>query len=473
MTTTLSRLRHGAIAPAWVALCLGLGACSQGNNPQGDNFLKKLMPPSPGEVARDAFNVYDPDQRRRSVNLLSNAPWGGEAPYLRTYRLLVDDPDPTVRAACIRALGKHGESRDVPLITPYLNANQPNFVRWESAVALQRLHNPAAVEPLLEALRLDEEHDVRATAAHALGQYAQARVFAALVGALSDDDYFVVNQSLASLRLLTGQSLGEDGAAWLDWADQNDNLFAAQKPYRYPVYVKPPGFLDKIQFWKDEPVAASQQPAGLDSLTTASTEPLHNNDSSSATPSAQPLPGASPTPIAAVRPAATTVPSGAMAVLAEVKDPKWAAGDPGALVGAVLPRGFVQLQEGEAVIAFGNGTRVRLYGPVSFEVNSDNRGYLRQGRLAILHPDTDTQPFMLNTKAMSLVIAEGARIGVFLGADGTAAEIHALDGSAVVSLIDPTSGLVKKTLADRGKSLTVDATGAIRSAKASDESFPQ
>lgn len=462
---------------AGLPLCLGLAACSQGNNAANDGFFAKLMPPKPGDVARDAFNVYDPDQRRRSINLLSNAPWGNEAPYLRTYRLLVDDPDPTVRAACIRALGKHGEPQDVPLITPYLDQAQPNFVRWEAASALQRLHNPAAIDALIAAMREDEEHDVRATSAHALGQYAQPRVFQSLVGALTDDDYFVVNQAVGSLELLTGQKFGEDGAAWLDWADANDNLFAHQQPYRFPVYVKPPGFLDKVQFWKAEPRPSENIPTGSPSTasTTAAAPLSAARSESSGSPAATTAIAPSrssdaTTPVPAVRPAATTIPSGAIAILAEENNPQWAAGDPGANVGDALPRGFLQLNTGEAVVAFATGTRVRLLGPASFEVNSDNRGYLRQGTIVIAHPKTDTPAFMLNTKSLSLVIADEAEVGVRLTPDG-ATEIHAFVGSAVVSLLDTNTGLVKKTLADTGKSLTVDPSGTIRTGKASRDRF--
>jgi hypothetical protein len=240
---------------------LVLHGCSGSPDQAIDGFMKELLPPEPGDVARDAFNVYDADQRRRSVNLLSNATWGGEVPYLRTYRLLVDDPDPTVRAACLRALSRHGTPDDVAKILPYLK-DPTDYVRWEAVMALQRLQHPSAVDPLIGLLRDDDQADVRGAAAFALGQYAESRVFQALVGALGDDDFAVAAQAAAALQLLTGQSFGQDGAKWLQWADNRADLFSSKGEYTYKEYIRPPGFVDYMQFWKQYPEAVAKAPAG-------------------------------------------------------------------------------------------------------------------------------------------------------------------------------------------------------------------
>lgn len=249
------------------ASALVAGGCDSagGGNPL-EGLSESFFPPAPSEVAREAFNVYDPDRRRRAVNTLATAPWGGEAPYLRTYRLLIDDPDPTVRAACLRAIGRHGHPDDVATITPYLS-DPTSFVRWEAANALERLHHPDAIDPLVETLREDEDADVRLTAARALGQYAEDRVFETLVGALNDREYSVVRQAARSLRTLTGQELGDRASEWLAWADANGGeLFAEQQPFEYAEFIRPPGFFDHIQFWRDYPVAEAQQPLGLEGV---------------------------------------------------------------------------------------------------------------------------------------------------------------------------------------------------------------
>lgn len=243
--------------------CLVIG-CETGGGRDGlGQFMENLFPPPPGQVARDAFNVYDPDLRRRSVNTLAGAPWGGEGPYLRVYRLLIDDPDPTVRAACLRALGRHGDPSDVETIALYLN-DETSFVRWEAAMALERLHHPDAVDPLIQTLRNDEDADVRLAAARALGQYPDQRVLETLVGALHDSDYSVVRQTVRSLRLLTGQDFGDSSSAWLAWLDENHDAFAQQQPFYYTEFIRPAGFLDYLQFWRTHPVAEPEQPLGLE-----------------------------------------------------------------------------------------------------------------------------------------------------------------------------------------------------------------
>lgn len=228
-----------------------------------EDLVDKITPPSPSQVARDAFNVYDADVRRRSVALLSSSHFGGEEPYVRTYRLLMDDPDPTVRAACIHALGLHGTPEDAPAIIAELK-DDTGFVRWEAAKALQKIHHDDAVLPLMDVLGDDEDPDVRIAAAKALGQYPTRAVFNALIGALSDPDFGVVQSASESLSTLTGQDLGTDGSDWLAFADKHPaDLFAQQREYTYMPYQKPPGKLDKLKFWdKPEPVTP-KTPVGL------------------------------------------------------------------------------------------------------------------------------------------------------------------------------------------------------------------
>ncbi len=241
-----------------------LPGCTSSNS--GDVFadmIEPLMPPKPSEVARQAFNVYDPDLRRRSVALLSSSHFGHEEPYVRMYRLLIDDQDPTVRAACAHALGLHGTTQDAPTLTALLK-DDTGFVRWEAAKALQKIHHLDAVGPLMQAMANDLDNDVRLAAAAALGQYPTRPVFNALVGALSDHNFGVVQTASASLTLLTGQDLGTDGGPWLDFASANtSDLFVAQRRYTYTPYQAPPGKFSKIKFWDKPEVVEPQQPVGL------------------------------------------------------------------------------------------------------------------------------------------------------------------------------------------------------------------
>ncbi|MFA7236172.1 MAG: HEAT repeat domain-containing protein [Phycisphaeraceae bacterium] len=242
---------------------IGMTGCS-GNQSPGETisgWFGDMSPPTPSEAARDAFNLYDADKRRRAVTLLSNASWGGEAPYLKTYRLLVDDPDPTVRGAAVAALGRHGTVNDVPTLTRLLVKDDSKVVRWEAGKALQRLHSDEAILPLTQAMGNDNEVDVRIACANALGQYADRRSFDALVAALNDESYAVTVEAAGALHTLTGRDFGQDGGKWWYWAKDTQNLFADQQTYYYPQYDGPTSTWNRLAFWApDKKEVTPEQP---------------------------------------------------------------------------------------------------------------------------------------------------------------------------------------------------------------------
>ncbi len=255
------------VRPALMTLLLvALIGCESGQGP-GEvmaGWFEGLGSPAPAEVAAAAFDPDDPDKRRESIILLANASWGGEEPYVKAYRELVSDPDPTVRAAAVSALGRHGEPADATRLTERLADDDSKIVRWEAARALRKIHTPAAIDPLIRALDDDADADVRMTAAHALAQYPRREVFDALVGALNDQNFAVVCAAHESLKTLTGRDLPDRTAAWWQWAQERENLFADGRPYYYQPYHRPPGMLDRVQFWKDSD-APRLQPRGLES----------------------------------------------------------------------------------------------------------------------------------------------------------------------------------------------------------------
>jgi hypothetical protein len=226
------------------------------------DIAQPFATPTPAQAARDAFNVYNPDRRRRAIALLAASPFGHEAPYVRTYRLLLDDPDPTVRAAAIRALSMHGTPDDARGFLPSLRDPNP-YVRWETAEALKRVHLPEAAAPLVQTLQNDDDNDVRMAAAEALAQYPRPSVFDALLGTLTDPNYGVAQAAANSLSILTGRDFGRDPAAWIAWSNpRRDRLFADQLPYSFQPYQRPPGWMDTILFWRDTPEVPRQRPIG-------------------------------------------------------------------------------------------------------------------------------------------------------------------------------------------------------------------
>lgn len=255
------RVGPALLSLTFIAVALPLGAC-QNTNPSTviNDMIEGLQPTDPSDVARDAFNVYDADKRRRAINKLSTADWGGQPPYVRTYRLLLDDPDATVRAAAVSALGRHGTANDVPRLLVRLGADSAKIVRWEASRAMQRIHDPRAIDPLITALDEDRDMDVRMASALALGQYDERRVFNALVGALNDEDFGVAHAAQQSLATLTGQDFGDRSEPWWAWAKQTDALFANQQTYYYPEYENPGFLAGRLAFWKEREGVEMKRP---------------------------------------------------------------------------------------------------------------------------------------------------------------------------------------------------------------------
>ncbi len=248
------------------------------NNPQkGASLLTLWSPPTPQEAAAWAVDPYDADKRYRGTLLLANAPWGGEAVYLDLYRAATKDGDPSVRAAAIRGLALHGEPTDVPVILGHFD-DPDRLLRWECARALQRLHNPEAVAPLLKHLqeRNETEPIVRAASANALGQYAEPRVLEGLIGGLSDRDLSVNIASQDALRTLTGQDLGLDVREWVAWRKATESPFAGRQPYEYPVFHRSRHWYEWVPMVGKPPNETPAAPVGLDGATRAAATTREN-----------------------------------------------------------------------------------------------------------------------------------------------------------------------------------------------------
>ena len=230
-----------------------------------NSLAESIVPPTPREAAEKMLNPHDPDDRRKGTLLIANAPFGGNPPYVRTYRDYVEhDQDPLVKAAAIRALARHGTVEDAPLIANQLTHENVQ-VRWEAAKGLQRIHNPQVVPALLEVLRKPgEDADVRVAAARALGQYPEDRVFQGLVAALDARELAVNIAAEGSLQTLTGQSHELDPGAWLGWYNGvSGDRFAGGGEYRYPTYQRRDTWLEKLAFWTSRPVEQPAPPVGL------------------------------------------------------------------------------------------------------------------------------------------------------------------------------------------------------------------
>ena len=214
-----------------------------------------------------ATDQYSAENRYRGTTLLSNADFGGDGVYLELYLDGMDDPDSGVRAASVRALGRHGDPEHVGLIIKALS-DEDDTVRIEAARALQRVHSDQAIEPLIKAINEENEKnvDVRAVAADALGQYRENEVVQALISALRDSRLVVNNRVQHSLLMLTGQNFGVDRRAWIDWYNETDDLFAAAQPYTYPVFNRKKRLVEYLPFVPQPPNETTSTPVGMDPI---------------------------------------------------------------------------------------------------------------------------------------------------------------------------------------------------------------
>lgn len=243
---------------------LGCDSMSLSRARGAKSLLALFKPPTPGEAVDMALDKYDADQRYRGTALLANVPYGGEDPYLKLFVDAAQDPDSGVRQVGVRALGIHGGPEHVPLIVERLTDDEW-LVRMEAARALQRLHNDAAIGPLID--RVDPEKEiqaaVRAEAADALGQYREPRVLQALIAALNDPSLAVNHNTATALEILTGQDLGYEPAEWLAWLKTTDDPFKAGRLYTYPGFQRDKLWYEYLPFVAPPPLEAESVPVGL------------------------------------------------------------------------------------------------------------------------------------------------------------------------------------------------------------------
>ncbi len=263
-TPTLYRL---PAVPGVLALTALTGCGAFSDVPRGTTSLMQALVPqtTPSEAAEMALDPYSPERRYRGTTLLSNADFGGGAAFVNLYLDAIADEDPGVRAAGVRALGRHGEPEHAPLLVERLG-DTDRMVRVGAARALQRIHNPAVVPALLDTIREEREADadVRVAAAEALGQYAESRVVQGLIAALADSRLAVNHAVRGSLVTLTGQDFGVDRRAWLNWADTAPDLFAGRQPFVYPAFQRNRTLLEFLPFIPPPPNEAPSAPVGVD-----------------------------------------------------------------------------------------------------------------------------------------------------------------------------------------------------------------
>lgn len=244
--------------------CAAIEDLGYQTNPNATGLRDLFVRPSPEQAARWAIDPHNADRRFRGTALLAAAPFAGEDEYLDLFIDNARDPDPAVRAAAVRGLANHGSPAHIDILAAAL-ADQDSLVRAEAARAAQRIHGPAIVPALVQRLDPDREreHEVRAAAAHALGQYAEPRVLEALLAALRDPSLTVNRHAQESLRTLTGQELGLDPVAWLAFVRGSPDPLAGRSDYEYQHFSRSMRLVDYVPLYPTPPNEPAAQPIGL------------------------------------------------------------------------------------------------------------------------------------------------------------------------------------------------------------------
>lgn len=174
---------------------------------------------APARYAMMMENTSSPDARRIGLTELAERPWGEKPPYTSRYAQIAakEDNDYLLRAAAIRALNRSREPGHTDLFIAGLS-DESEWVRLESAKALNRLPDAEAAPALLAVLSKPEEpKDVRIAAAEAVQHYKKLDVARVLVGLLGDRDFGLAWQARRSLERITGQDFRYDDVAWLNY----------------------------------------------------------------------------------------------------------------------------------------------------------------------------------------------------------------------------------------------------------------
>lgn len=254
------------IAVAFIAVVIGGCAAPRlDTKPGATSILSIWAPPTPQQAAEWSVDKYDAEARYRGTLLLANAPFAGEAIYIDLFRQNSMDEDAGVRLAATRGLSNHGGPENVAYIVERLTDSE-QLVRLEAARGLQRVHNPIAVAPLFDAMTESTEVNasVRAEAALALAHYPQPRVVERLIANLDDPSLAVNRNTVASLRILTGQDFGTSRRAWTQWYKDSPDLFAAQSTFTYPAFERAKFWYEYLPFFPPPPNEPPAMPAGVD-----------------------------------------------------------------------------------------------------------------------------------------------------------------------------------------------------------------
>lgn len=207
--------RNAAFLAFLAIVLLSQGGCSYEGSLK-DWVKEKLFGPSPRQMVAMAFDPNDADRRREGITLLSERSWGLRDPHLKGFALmLAADPDPSVRSAAARALGKAGDANYLPDLAVALGRRgQADAVRCDCAVALDNVIGEPAIDVLTRHATEDRFVDVRVNCVRALRHYRKQKVVRTLVMCLSDQAFEVRHEAREALVAIMGADHGYEPEDW-------------------------------------------------------------------------------------------------------------------------------------------------------------------------------------------------------------------------------------------------------------------
>jgi hypothetical protein len=191
------------------------------------SFFGGFSSPPPKELARNAFDpTVHPDTRREAVIKLSSYEWGLTETYLNGYDVILraemrkprGQRDLGLMSATIGALGKGQNPKYIPILVLALKLSISPQVRWDAALALDKVIGDKAIAQLCRSSDPDVEAsvDVRAACCRAMRHYRRQDVIDTLVGRLASDEPFAVRyRARETLAGLCRRDFGPDYADWV------------------------------------------------------------------------------------------------------------------------------------------------------------------------------------------------------------------------------------------------------------------
>ncbi len=127
----------------------------------------------------------------------------------------LNEENANIRASSAMALGLIADTRATNPLIAALS-DKESLVRGCVAQALGNVADLHALEPLINALE-DKDQEVRQVAASALGELRNQRAVNPLIMALKDRSHYVRASAAKALKKITGKDFGQDMDKWQQW----------------------------------------------------------------------------------------------------------------------------------------------------------------------------------------------------------------------------------------------------------------